>query len=304
MTSLRSISSRPQFAKSVQCLWLQADVPTEIDFDEWNEERVRFANAERDCNHYESEGVVKFSKLLVKWKREQDAEKKHQYGEKLEDLQRQMKEDFDEQSKIKLSDDDIQAHWKNYQRLVEDVDIMLEDSTIKDSVISLFENCPKLGGIEFTMGHHIRLSTIKLNKEFQEGLIMPFEEDHPYQKTFETFKALVQTAHHAGFAPKLLRLGGLSHRILLDADVAQHLVDFFKNLELLQWDFACPYILTGTNIPDSGTKFPERPDVQENVFYGSEIRYGDEPDVNAREESVQHDNNDGLDVEIYESNRN
>jgi hypothetical protein len=135
-----------------------------------------------------------------------------------------------------LSDEEIQMHWNNYQRLVEDVDTMLEDGTVRASFYSMFEKCPKLRAIDITMRSEIRRSTTELNKEFQKGVVIPYDDEHPYEDSIDTFIHLLGEAQRANFTPRLLRIGGLSPSILSDDYVAQYFIEFVGKLESLQWN--------------------------------------------------------------------
>ncbi|KAF2449221.1 hypothetical protein P171DRAFT_404298 [Karstenula rhodostoma CBS 690.94] len=113
--SLKGIASNPQFPNSFERLWFQADVPEVLRFDDWLlRTGVNLYNL-----HPRSEG--KSSSTIG--------------------------------PKAKFSDQEVQMHWKKYQGLVEDVNTMLEDGTIRDSFCSLFNKCPKLTNVDFTMAN-------------------------------------------------------------------------------------------------------------------------------------------------------
>ena len=123
------------------------------------------------------------------------------------------------------------------------------ESLMCRSLGDVFEKCTALEEVHFTMAHAIRVSTTKHNMTFHSGLVLPHGDPETYNNGTFGVRELVCAAHRSRYSPKVLRLGSVSHNICMQ-DIEDELESFLRNVEVLEWVLATPYLDENLNVDE------------------------------------------------------
>lgn len=231
LEACKGIAAHSIFSKAALSLWIQADRPWELTFDDWHREynwRAALSYAIEESNR-----VYGTNEDLSEATGEERSAKTDYLIQQLELRQKPIKSG--------LSDKQLGYHYTEACRLASEAEDMVRDETLSTSLQEILSNCPKIETVYLTLGNGIRACTAEKNKAFQKGLLRPFSEYDEFNSGTEVMANLVLAADHADFKPKRLYLGNVSHYIFTRDDRWEELQDFFEGLEELEWHFPIPY---------------------------------------------------------------
>jgi hypothetical protein len=228
----KSIAAHPVISKTARKIWIQADRPKEATFDDWNKDRkhrtlMQYVREAADFV-YPSDGAHPGRT------KEQEVA---QMDAKVKEIEAR-----EEPKKPVLSEKQLEHHYTEACRLMREAEAILHNGCLFSRLKKLLARCPRIEAIDLTQANHIRICSSKNNKAFQKGFLHPFGDLDRYNCCVDIMGELVLAASAAGFQPRLLRLGGVSHNIFMREDFLDELQQFFSSLEELEWQFSVPYL--------------------------------------------------------------
>ena len=233
---IQNVARDKHMAPAVRRLWIQGDYPEEIknleDFKSLAREHRKI-----DVVNPEFKRLVIEMDVLLEEKKWLGSE---EYERRLDILIRRVKAVCASTAVKKISQSRLRGHLRQYKKLQKEAIQMQTNCSIRDALRLLFQSCPNLDSVDYTMEHIIRTTTTSRNKQFAEGLIAPWGQPLMHERGVNGVEQVVLAATDTGFSPRELSLGGVSNSVLEFPNIIDLLPLFAKNIEILEWDFALP----------------------------------------------------------------
>lgn len=126
-----------------------------------------------------------------------------------------------------LLEDQLWSHYVRAARLAYESAQMLHDQSWFKTLQNVLSSCPRIGSLGLSAPEG------RMDAEFDE------------QIGVDTMARLILAASAISFKPTDLYLDCVSHGILSREDIFDQILDFFRDLKKLKWDFFCPEMSPG-----------------------------------------------------------
>ncbi|USW53791.1 Putative F-box domain-containing protein [Septoria linicola] len=167
----QEISEDPHFAKQPRVLCIQGDRNRRIDFDTWKAEVEDLISTDalsgpqaRRC--FEGLGEIALEEERTGVHTVEGQDRKNV-------LNRQLLALKTAKPQRSYTTEQLIEHFNHYDDLVQEGLEVVSDGTFRQCMRNVFENCPNLDVVEFTLANCLRVHTHKHNKTFKRGLITP-----------------------------------------------------------------------------------------------------------------------------------
>ncbi|KJX92890.1 hypothetical protein TI39_contig5582g00002 [Zymoseptoria brevis] len=229
LKACQGVAAHPIFSKTVRNVWIQADRPKRLSYWEW---------WDHASNDLDVSGWLQEVKRRIEEEHGEVSEEEH------ERLTQRVLNAMRAEAALKKSAipfDEREYLFAQALRVSSEAEEIMYDRSFQACLQNILSGCAKVDSIDLTMGHHIRSATTGYSKGFRQGMLHPIGDNDHHSDGFEAVARLAAAASEAGFRPRVLNLGGVSHCIFKQHFAIEEIEQMFTGVEELQWTLPVPY---------------------------------------------------------------
>ncbi|KAM3425375.1 hypothetical protein BST61_g7321 [Cercospora zeina] len=231
METAQLIAGDPRFCKGPTALRVQGDRLRSLEFESW---KVKMAKEIRsEARHARGEYLEMFRRISREQRRNLDPHDEARL-QSLKSVAKTL-------NKPDYSDSELRDRFNHYSTLVLEGTQIITDGTVQRCVQTVFEKCPRLLVLDFTLANELFTQTHRGIETFRRGLVVPFGDVDRYQEGLDAMIAIILAAADAEYSPQTLRMGRVTSHLVNRPNLSRAMPQFLANVENLEWVLSTPW---------------------------------------------------------------